>query len=255
MSKQIATSIELSLDDKIATITFYSSASNSFPSELLSQLANQINDLEHNTHITTVILQSKGDGAFCAGASFDELLQITDEKTGEAFFSGFAKVINAMRTSNKIFIARVHGKAVGGGVGIVASCDYSFATDKAAIKLSELAIGIGPFVIEPAVSRKIGITATSEMSLEAHTWKTATWAYKKGLYNQLLDSNEQMDYELQEFAKKISSYNPAALQEMKKIFWQNTQHWDTLLMQRAQISGKLVLSDFTKQALQAFKNK
>ena len=160
-----------------------------------------------------------------------------------------------MRTSSKIFIARVHGKAVGGGVGIVASCDYSFATDKAAIKLSELAIGIGPFVIEPAVSRKIGITATSEMSLEAHTWKTATWAYKKGLYNQLLDSNEQMDYELQEFAKKISSYNPAALQEMKKIFWQNTQHWDTLLMQRAQISGKLVLSDFTKQALQAFKNK
>ncbi|MHC5200913.1 enoyl-CoA hydratase/isomerase family protein [Myroides sp. LJL119] len=255
MSKQIQTSIELTFEQQIATLTFYSSASNSFPSKLLTQLEEQINNLENNKNITTVILRSKGEGAFCAGASFDELLEIRNEKDGEVFFSGFAKVINAIRKSSKIFIARVHGKAVGGGVGIIASCDYSFATDKATIKLSELAIGIGPFVIEPAVSRKIGLSATSEMTLEAHLWKTATWAYKKGLYNQLFDSDQKMDHELCLFAKKIAAYNPMALREMKKIFWQNTDHWDTLLIQRAQISGKLVLSDFTKQALLSFKNK
>lgn len=247
--------IKTAITDKIATITFYSAASNSFPSFLLDELTTAIINLNEKSEVTTVILQSEGVGAFCAGASFDELLAIQDKVTGKKFFSGFANVINAIRKSPKIFIGRIHGKTVGGGVGLAASCDYCFATAQASIKLSELAIGIGPFVIEPAVSRKIGKTAFTSMSLMAHEWKTASWAHQQGLYDEVYDSIERMDLEVASFAKKISGYNPEALSEMKKIFWEGTAHWDVLLAERAEISGRLVLSDFTVRALNAFKNK
>lgn len=243
------------IKDKVATLSFYSPASNSFPSTQLARLTEMINTLSENTAITTIILKSEGTGAFCAGASFDELLSIKDTTTGQAFFSGFANVINAMRKSPKIFIGRVHGKAVGGGVGLAAACDYCFATSNAAVKLSELAIGIGPFVIEPAVSRKIGKTAFTNMSLNAHEWKTATWAQTHGLYDEVYDTVERMDLEVETFATKISTYNPEALYEMKKVFWEGTEHWTELLSQRAKISGRLVLSEFTVNALNQFKTK
>lgn len=253
--KSNSTAIHLSIENKVATISFYSPASNSFPSSLLNQLSKQIDQLEQRPEITTVILKSEGEGAFCAGASFDELLQITTKEQGHVFFNGFAKVINSIRKSSKIFIARVHGKTVGGGVGLVASCDYAFATDKAYIKLSELAIGIGPFVIEPAVSRKIGKMAMSEMALQAHSWKSSSWAYEKGLYNELFRTTEEMDQNIEEFSRIISAYNPQALEQMKLVFWEGTSNWDELLSQRATISGELVLSDFTKNALEQFKSK
>lgn len=247
--------IKTAVADKIATITFYSSMSNSFPSSLLEELTTAINQLSTSNEITTVILQSEGTGAFCAGASFDELLAVQDKATGKRFFSGFASVINAIRKSPKIFIGRIHGKTVGGGVGLAAACEYCFATEQAAIKLSELAIGIGPFVIEPAVSRKIGKTAFTSMSLTANEWKTANWAHQKGLYDEVYDSIERLDLELTTFAKRVSAYNPEALSEMKKIFWEGTAHWDELLPQRAEISGRLVLSEFTINALNTFKQK
>ncbi|WP_413511168.1 enoyl-CoA hydratase/isomerase family protein [Myroides odoratus] len=247
--------IKTAVADKIATITFYSSMSNSFPSSLLEELTTAINQLSTSNEITTVILQSEGTGAFCAGASFDELLAVQDKATGKRFFSGFASVINAIRKSPKIFIGRIHGKTVGGGVGLAAACEYCFATEQAAIKLSELAIGIGPFVIEPAVSRKIGKTAFTSMSLTANEWKTANWAHQKGLYDEVYDSIERLDLELTAFAKRVSAYNPEALSEMKKIFWEGTAHWDELLPQRAEISGRLVLSEFTINALNTFKQK
>lgn len=247
--------IKTAITNKIATLTFYSPASNSFPSSLLEELTQAITHLNANSEVTTVILQSEGTGAFCAGASFDELLAIQDKATGKKFFSGFANVINAMRKSPKLFIGRIHGKTVGGGVGLAASCDYCFATTNAAIKLSELAIGIGPFVIEPAVSRKIGKTAFTSMSLAAHEWKTATWAQQHGLYDEVYESAERLDLEVNAFAQRVSAYNPEALVEMKQIFWEGTAHWDELLTERAEISGRLVLSDFTIQALNAFKQK
>ncbi|QQU03241.1 enoyl-CoA hydratase/isomerase family protein [Myroides odoratus] len=247
--------IKTAIADKIATIMFYSPASNSFPSFLLEELTTAITQLNSNTAVTTVILQSEGTGAFCAGASFDELLAIQDKATGKKFFSGFAHVINAIRKSPKIFIGRIHGKTVGGGVGLAASCDYCFATTQASIKLSELAIGIGPFVIEPAVSRKIGKTAFTSMSLAAHEWKTATWAQQHGLYDEVYETTERLDLELNTFAQRVSTYNPEALTEMKQIFWEGTSNWDELLTERAEISGRLVLSDFTINALNAFKNK
>lgn len=252
---QLSEKITTSINDKIATISFYHPASNSFPSHQLAALTKAIQALNSNTDVNLIILKSEGDKAFCAGASFDELLQIDNLESGTQFFSGFANVINAMRTSTKLIVGRVQGKTVGGGVGLAAACDYCFATENASIKLSELAIGIGPFVIEPAVTRKIGFPAMSEMTLEAENWKSAQWAKEKQLFTQVFETIEEMDIALEKFATRLSSYNPEALYEMKKVLWNNTDHWNTLLKERAAISGKLVLSTFTRNALNSFKNK
>lgn len=241
------------LEDSVATITFSHPASNSFPSSLLQQLVDELNAVDKNDGVNVVILQSEGNGAFCAGASFDELLSIDNSTDGKKFFSGFANVINAMRKCSKIIVGRIHGKAVGGGVGLASACDYAIATTESSIKLSEIAIGIGPFVIEPAVSRKIGATAFAEMTLTPTDWQTAIWAKEKGLYAQVFDTRQQLDEKVIEFAQKLATYSPEALSEMKKVFWQKTENWDELLYQRAAISGKLVLSDFTKNALNQFK--
>jgi methylglutaconyl-CoA hydratase len=247
--------IKTTFENNIATVSFYHPASNSFPSLLLENLTQEINVLSKNTDITLIILKSEGNGAFCAGASFDELLEVATLEEGKLFFSGFANLINAMRNCSKLIIGRVHGKAVGGGVGIISACDYAFATSNAAIKLSEFAIGIGPFVIEPAVSRKIGKMEMAEMTLEPSEWKTAQWAFEKGLYNKFFNSIEELDSSLNLFTSKLSSYNPEALTEMKKVLWKDTENWDKLLINRAEISGKLVLSSFTKKALQQFTQK
>jgi len=240
-------------ENKIATICFSHPASNSFPSDLLQKLTSEINYLSTLDSVSVIILKSEGTGAFCAGASFDELLSISNEKAGNLFFSGFANVINAIRKCTKPIIGRIHGKAVGGGVGLAAACDYTFATNNSAIKLSEIAIGIGPFVIEPAVSRKIGKTAFTEMTLTPTLWKTAQWAKEKGLFTEVFETIELLDENLKNFTHELSSYNPEALVEMKKVFWEGTNHWDGLLYERASISGRLVLSNFTKHALEKFK--
>jgi methylglutaconyl-CoA hydratase len=245
--------IEVEIQNKIATLTFGHPASNSFPTLQLEKLTKTFQILNQNSDITIVVLKSHGESAFCAGASFNELLAIDNEADGKKFFSGFANAINAMRTCKKLIIGRVQGKAVGGGVGLASACDYVFATKNASIKLSEIAIGIGPFVIEPVVSRKIGTTATAILTLDATNWKTAAWANEKGLFTEIFDTTLEMDQALIAFAEKLSAYNPEALQQIKAVFWENTSHWETLLIERAAISGKLVLSDFTKNALQEFK--
>lgn len=246
-------SLTTTIQDKIATVQFSHPASNSFPRQLLDAVTNALNELSKNNAVSVIILRSEGQGAFCAGASFDELLAVSNLAEGTTFFSGFANLINAMRNCSKIIVGRIHGKAVGGGVGIAAACDYAFATTNAAVKLSELAIGIGPFVIEPAVSRKIGKTAMTQMTLAAHEWKTAEWALDKGLYAKVFLDQTELDNDLANFTTKLASYNPEALQQMKKIIWEGTSDWDALLLERAAISGELVLSEFTKNALNQFK--
>lgn len=240
------------IENKIATLEFGHPASNSFPSDLLNRLTNELTNLGQNPDISVIILKSSGSGAFCAGASFDELLAVSDLEQATKFFSGFANLLNAMRNCSKIIVGRIHGKAVGGGVGIAAACDYALATNESAIKLSELAIGIGPFVIEPAVTRKIGKTAMAEMTLETE-WKTAAWATQKGLYAKVFETVTELDQEITTFANKLAAYNPEALTEMKKVLWEGTENWNTLLYERAEISGKLVLSDFSRKALNQFK--
>ena len=239
--------------NQIATVEFGHPASNSFPSVLLERLTKELNKLSENDEVSVIILKSEGNRAFCAGASFDELVAISNLEEGKAFFSGFANVINAMRNCSKLIIGRVQGKAVGGGVGLASACDYVFATEFASIKLSEFTIGIGPFVIAPAVERKIGVSGLAELTLAASDWKTAYWAKEKGLFAQVFEKIEDLDNEVAILANKLASYNPEALVQMKKVLWEGTDHWTELLSERAEISGKLVLSEFTKKALEKFK--
>ena len=246
-------SLYTQINNKIATIEFGHPASNSFPSELLDRLAKEFQKLSNHENIHIIIIKSEGEKAFCAGASFDELITIETPEDGKKFFTGFANVINAMRTCSKLIIGRIHGKTVGGGVGLVAACDYVFASEVASVKLSELSIGIGPFVIAPAVERKIGVSGLAELTLDATSWKNAYWAKEKGLYARVFDNISDLDKEVDLFSEKLASHNPLALFEMKKVLWKDTEHWNKLLIDNAEISGKLALTEFTKKALHKFK--
>ncbi len=237
----------------IATIEFGHPMSNSLPGTVLQKLAEKITDLGKDESVKVIVLSSAGEKTFCAGASFDELISIKDIETGKKFFSGFANVINACRKCPKFIIGRVQGKAVGGGVGMASAVDYCFATRYADIKLSELAVGIGPFVVGPAVERKIGNSAMSQLAINATEWRSADWAMKNGLYADVFDEVSEMDKEISKLAITLSKSNPQAMEMLKKVFWEGTENWDTLLIDRALMSGTLVLSEFTVNAINKFK--
>lgn len=243
------------IENGIGYATFFHPMSNSLPGHLLRKLAGEIETLGNNPEVKVIILQSEGEKAFCAGASFDELISIKDLETGKTFFSGFAMVINAIRKAPKFVIARVQGKAVGGGVGLASAADYTLATDASAVKLSELAVGIGPFVVGPAVERKIGTSAFTQLAIDASEWQSAQWAKEKGLYANIFSSVSELDEAVQKLATTLSNSNPEAMSMLKKVFWKGTEDWDTLLIERAAMSGKLVLSDFTVNAINKFKSK
>lgn len=247
--------VKTEVTEGIATITFFHPQSNSLPGNLLADLAQAIREAGNNEAAKVLVLKSEGDRAFCAGASFDELISIEDEASGKRFFSGFANVINAARTCPKFIIGRVQGKAVGGGVGMASAVDYCLATRHAAVKLSELAVGIGPFVVGPAVERKIGRAAMSELAINATEWRSAEWAEAKGLYASLEDSIEDLDKSVAALAERLAKSNPEAMRLLKKVFWEGSEHWGELLAERAAMSGQLVLSDFTREAIQKFKAK
>ncbi len=243
------------IEHGIATIEFFHPASNSLPGIILSDLAKTINDIGIDERVKVIILKSAGEKAFCAGASFDELIAIKTEEEGKKFFSGFAHVINAMRKCHKFIISRVQGKAVGGGVGLIAATDYAIAVDTASVKLSELAVGIGPFVVGPAVERKIGVSGFSQLAIDATEWRSSEWAKKHGLYSETYHHIFEVDDAIKNLAEKLARSSPEAMAQMKKVFWHGTDHWDHLLAERAAISGRLVLSDFTRNAINKFKTK
>ncbi len=243
------------LGQGIKAVEFYHPAHNSLPGPLLKQLADTINALSEDDNTKVVILKSGGDRTFCAGASFNELISINDAVAGKSFFMGFANVINACRKCSKFVIGRVQGKAVGGGVGLASAVDYCLATKFAAVKLSELNIGIGPFVIGPAVTRKIGLSAFSQLGMNANQFYSAEWAREKGLYAEVLESAEELDAKVFELAEYLANTNPEAQQKMKRVFWEGTDNWDELLAERAAMSGQLVLSEYTKNTLARFAEK
>jgi methylglutaconyl-CoA hydratase len=241
------------IENGIAIIEFFHPASNSLPSELLQRMITSFNEMSENDEVKVIILKSEKERVFCAGASFDELLQIDNPTDGVAFFSGFGNLVNAMRKCKKPIIGRIQGKVVGGGVGIVAACDYAMATEQASVKLSEISIGIGPFVVEPAVRRKIGVGAVGELALNPAMWQNAYWAKDKGLYARVFDNLKDLDKEIQILSEQLNTYSPEAVQHLKRILWEGTENWDTLLSERAHICGNLVLSETTKNALRKFK--
>jgi methylglutaconyl-CoA hydratase len=247
--------VKSELHKGIASVEFFHPQSNSLPAKILQELAAAIKHAGEDPDAAVIILRSAGEKAFCAGASFDELAAITNEKEGLAFFSGFANVINAMRTCPKFIIGRIHGKCVGGGVGLASAVDYAIATEAAEVKLSELAIGIGPFVVGPAVERKIGTAAFAALAIDASGWRNAEWGKRKGLFAEVYENAGDMGEAIHRLAHHLSHSSPQAMAEVKKILWQGTEDWDTLLMERAKISGRLVLSEFTRNAIAKFKTK
>ena len=245
--------VKLDVENGIGTIEFFHPQSNSLPGDILQKLADTITEAGNNNKILVVILKSGSDRTFCAGASFDELMAIENEEEGKQFFSGFANVINAARKCPKFIIGRVQGKAVGGGVGMVSATDYCFATKYAFVKLSELAIGIGPFVVGPPIERKIGVSAFSQLTINATEWHSAEWAREKGLFANVYETAEEMDKAIQTLAEKLAASNPDSVRALKEVMWDGTDHWDSLLLERAAMSGTRVLSEYTKKTLEKLK--
>jgi methylglutaconyl-CoA hydratase len=246
-------SVNTKTENGIATVTFFHPQSNSLPGNILRELAAQIEAAGKNAEARVIVLKSEGEKAFCAGASFDELLSIKTFEEGKIFFSGFASVINAMRTANKFVIVRVQGKAVGGGVGLACAGDYTFAHESSSVKLSELALGIGPFVVGPAVEKKIGTSAFTALTVNAADWHTSVWAKEKGMFDETFSSVEELDKAVYALAEKLANSNPEAMLLLKNIFWNGTENWNTLLIERAEMSGRLVLSEFTRKSIEKFK--
>jgi methylglutaconyl-CoA hydratase len=238
--------------DGIATVRFRHPKGNSLPAPLLRQLAATFDALGSDRNVRVIVLRSASPGPFCAGASFDELKAITTAAAGKEFFMGFARLILAMRRCPKLIIARIHGKAVGGGVGLVASADYTIALASASVRLSELAVGIGPFVVGPIIQRKIGLSAFATLAVDAATWRDAAWAEQHGLFSEVSPDEFELDVAVAALAARLASSNPDAMARLKGVFWQGTEGWEDLLEQRATMSGELVLSDFTKQAIARF---
>ena len=247
--------VKSSVQHGLCSIEFFHPQSNSLPGALLQELAAAIRAAGKNTDCRLILLRSQGQKAFCAGASFDELSQLKNEQEGLQFFSGFAEVINAMRTCGKIIVGRIHGKCVGGGVGLAAAVDYALATEEAAVKLSELAVGIGPFVVGPAVERKIGLSAFSQLALDATGWRSANWAHERGLFAELYADTIGLDEGVNRLVTQLLNSSQEALRALKTVFWSGTDHWDQLLIERAAISGKLILSEASRKAIESFKKR
>jgi methylglutaconyl-CoA hydratase len=246
--------VTVSMVNHVASISFAHPKSNSLTVKMLKELTNTINAAAENQDVKVIVIRSEGEKTFSAGASFDELLQIKGFNSGKEYFMTFVRLFSAMRNCQKFIIARVQGKAVGGGVGIAAAADYTIALSEASVRLSELALGLGPFVVGPPIERKIGKTAFVTMSIDAE-WHDAFWAKQNGLFTKVFATINDLDEAVAALAKKIAACNPEAISEMKKVFWEDTENWDRLLEQRAEISGKLVLSDATKKYLSAYKEK
>ena len=237
----------------VATIRFGHPKGNSLPATILRQLAETVRALGAAAEARVIVLRSDGGGPFCAGASFAELASIRDAAAGKEFFMGFARLILAMRDAPKFVVTRVHGRAVGGGVGVVAASDYALAHGSASVKLSELAVGIGPFVVGPAIEKKVGLGGLQALAVDATAWRDAAWAERRGLYSQLFDTTDDLDAALRRLTETLARSNPEAMARMKRVFWQGTEHWAQLLEERAEMSGTLVLSEFTRDAIAAFK--
>ena len=240
-------------ENGVASIEFFHPQSNSLPGKILEALAEAIEIEGKNADTKLIILRSAGEKIFCAGASFDELAAINNEEQGLQFFSGFAKVINAMRKAPKFIIVRIQGKCIGGGVGLAAAADYAIAVEGSEIKLSELAVGIGPFVVGPAVERKLGLSAFSQLTIDATMWRSADWARRKGLFAELHPDVAGMDTSIKRLANTLAASSPDAMHEIKKVLWKGTEHWDDLLKERAAISGRLILSEYSKNFIEKFK--
>ena len=247
--------VKSEIHNHVATIEFFHPKGNSLTSVLLQKLSQEIHYAANNKDTHAIVIRSAGTGAFCSGASFDEMSAIKTEEEGVRFFSGFANVINAMRKCPQFIIARIHGKCVGGGVGLAAAADYAIALEGADIKLSELSLGFGPFVIASALQRKLGLSAYTQLTIDSQLWRNSDWARRKGLYAELHPTLESLEESLDRLSNSLASTSKEATAELKNIFWKDAQNWDELLQERARLSAKLLLKEDAQNAISKFRKK
>lgn len=243
--------VRVRIENGIGTVEFQHPKGNSLPGALLRQLAGEITTLGSNDSVRVIVLRSGGAGPFCAGASFDEFTRLSTAEEGREFFSGFSRVILAMIRAPKFVVTRVQGKAAGGAVGLIAASDYAIAVRAAAARLSELAVGIGPFIVGAVIERKIGLASFAAMAVDAD-WRDAEWCERHGLYARLCENEFELGDAVDRLAASLASSNPEAMRELKRIFWRDTEGWDQLLDERARMSGRMVLSEFTRNAIAGF---
>ncbi|MCC2589602.1 enoyl-CoA hydratase/isomerase family protein [Chryseobacterium sp. MFBS3-17] len=246
--------VQTELKNNIAEITFGTPKSNSLPGEILEKLARNILDEGAKKEVKAILIKSAGEKAFCAGASFDELLEISELETSKKFFGGFAKVLNAMRNCGKIVVVRVQGKTTGGGVGIACGADYCFATRDASLALTELNLGIGPFVIGPYVERKIGKSQFAAMAIDAD-FRSAAWAEAHSIYHSVSENITEMNEKLSQFLNALAGRSDEALALIKKVSWEGTDHFNDLMPARIHMSASLILEDSAKQNIAKIKER
>lgn len=244
--------VQASVADGVGTVEFSHPKGNSLPAKLLDDLAGAITKLGNDAAARVIVLRSAGTGAFCAGASFDEFVTLADAEAGKRFFSGFSRVVLAMVRAPKFVLTRVHGRAAGGALGVIAASDYSIALRTASVKLSELQVGIGPFVVGVVIERKLGLAPFQSLAVHAD-WHDADWCERHGLYSALVDDEAALDVAVEAHAKRLASSNPDAMAEMKRIFWHDIGDWEERMNERAAMSGRMVFSNFTHAALTKFR--
>lgn len=244
--------VHTQIENSIAKIQFYNPASNACDPSMLAQMVHAFNTLSANSQVKVILLSSKGNKAFCAGASITHLSELKDMKAATDFFSGFGRLILSMKNCNKIIVTSVQGKAVGGGVGIIAASDYVIATENSGLRLSELMIGIGPLVIAPAVIRKVGVAHFSQLSLKPSTWKDAKWGAAHGLFNELVTDGDSLENVTVDYCNSLASYSAQALSALKSVLWQGTEHWEELLYENAAKTATLSLSEDAQESFKKF---
>lgn len=233
----------------LAHIEFYHPKGNSLPSRILEELTLAFRRASEEPDLRVITLQSRGDGAFCGGANLDELRAIRDFESGKAYFMRIAELLTAMRDTPGCIIAKVQGPAVGGGVGLIAASDFVCAGQDAPVRLSEVSLGIGPFVIGPAVIRKIGLSAFSTLSLDAGTWYDAHWARSFGLYNRVVESHVELDRVAEQLAGDLAASGPSAVTTLKRELWRGENDWPARLEESAEQSAKLLMTEHTQRLL------
>lgn len=200
---------------------------NAFDDTLIQSLTKAFTRLGKDANVRVIILRAEGS-AFCAGADLNWMQRSVDFSFSENVQDAhhLAAMLKAIYDCPKPVIARVHGAAFGGGVGLVAACDIALATESAKFCLSETRLGLIPAVISPFVVPKIGQTAARRYFLTAEVF-SATQAAHLNLVTEVASDEAALDALLAKIVGAILANGPEALSQSKVLLEQITHFaWD-----------------------------
>jgi methylglutaconyl-CoA hydratase len=196
--------------DGVATLTLNRpEVHNAFDDQLIAQLTQRLRELDADPHVRVVILAAAGK-SFSAGADLNWMKRMAGYSEAENLRDGIAlaELMHTLSTLRKPTIARVHGPAYGGGVGLVACCDIAIGTPAVAFSLTEVRLGLIPAVISPYVIAAIGERRARRYFLTAERFD-AQEALRIGLLHEVVDA-EQLDSAVQGIAMQLLKGGPAA---------------------------------------------